>query len=52
LRTAHNFPSGPRWCWRRLTLLQRLIRLAARVFSLGFGLFLVWKAGTMQSLLR
>jgi ABC-type nickel/cobalt efflux system permease component RcnA len=37
---------------RRLVLMERLIRLAAGLFSLGFGLFLIWEVGLMQSLLR
>jgi ABC-type nickel/cobalt efflux system permease component RcnA len=37
---------------RRLALMERLIRLAAGLFSLGFGLFLIWEVGLMQSLLR
>ena len=36
---------------RRLLLLERLIRLAAGLFSLGFGLFLAWNGGWVQSLL-
>jgi ABC-type nickel/cobalt efflux system permease component RcnA len=37
---------------RRLGLIERLIRLAAGLFSLGFGLYLTWEVGLIQSLLR
>jgi ABC-type nickel/cobalt efflux system permease component RcnA len=37
---------------RRLGLIERLIRLAAGLFSLGFGLYLAWDVGLIQSLLR
>jgi len=37
---------------RRLGLVERLIRLVAGLFSLGFGLFLAWGVGLIQSLLR
>jgi ABC-type nickel/cobalt efflux system permease component RcnA len=36
---------------RRLGLIERLIRLAAGLFSLIFGLYLVWEVGLIQSLL-
>ena len=36
---------------RRLGLIERLIRLAAGLFSLVFGLYLVWEVGFIQSLL-
>jgi len=36
---------------RRLGLIERLIRLAAGLFSLVFGLYLVWEVGLIQSLL-
>ena len=36
---------------RRLGLVERLIRLAAGLFSLVFGLYLVWEVGFIQSLL-
>ncbi|MGD0923348.1 MAG: urease accessory protein UreH, partial [Terriglobia bacterium] len=37
---------------QRLKLVERLIRLAAGLFSLVFGLYLVWEVGLIQSLLR
>lgn len=37
---------------RRLHLLERVIRLAAGLFSLGFGLYLGWDVGLVQSLMR
>jgi ABC-type nickel/cobalt efflux system permease component RcnA len=37
---------------RRLALMERLIRMAAGLFSLGFGLYLTWDVGLIQSLLR
>ena len=36
---------------QRLKLVERLIRLAAGLFSLVFGLYLVWEVGFIQSLL-
>ena len=36
----------------RLRLLERLIRLAAGLFSLGFGGYLAWEVGLIQSLVR
>jgi ABC-type nickel/cobalt efflux system permease component RcnA len=36
---------------QRLKLVERLIRLAAGLFSLVFGLYLVWEVGLIQSLL-
>ena len=36
----------------RLRLLERLIRLAAGLFSLGFGGYLTWEVGLIQSLMR
>jgi ABC-type nickel/cobalt efflux system permease component RcnA len=36
---------------RRLGLIERLIRLAAGLFSLIFGLYLLWEVGLIQSLL-
>jgi high-affinity nickel-transport protein len=36
----------------RLRLLERLIRLAAGLFSLGFGGYLAWEVGLIQSLMR
>jgi ABC-type nickel/cobalt efflux system permease component RcnA len=36
----------------RLQLVERLIRLAAGLFSLGFGGYLTWEVGLIQSLLR
>lgn len=35
---------------RRLSVLERAIRLAAGLFSLGFGLFLAWDVGLIQAL--
>jgi ABC-type nickel/cobalt efflux system permease component RcnA len=37
---------------RRLALVEQLIRLAAGLFSLGFGLFLAWEVGLVHLLLR
>lgn len=37
---------------RRLRLLERVIRLAAGLFSLGFGGYLTWEVGLIQSLVR
>jgi len=37
---------------RRLRLLERGIRIAAGVFSLGFGGYLTWEVGLIQSLIR
>lgn len=37
---------------RRLALMERLIRLGAGLFSLGFGVYLAWDVGLIQSLLR
>jgi sulfite exporter TauE/SafE len=37
---------------RRLRLLERVIRLVAGLFSLGFGSYLAWDVGLIQSLLR
>lgn len=37
---------------QRLRLLERLIRLAAGLFSLGFGGYLAWEVGLIQSLVR
>ncbi|HZP00544.1 MAG TPA: urease accessory protein UreH [Terriglobia bacterium] len=37
---------------RRLMKVERWIRLAAGLFSLGFGTFLAWDVGLIQSLLR
>jgi hypothetical protein len=36
----------------RLQLVERLIRLAAGLFSLGFGGYLAWEVGLIQSLMR
>jgi high-affinity nickel-transport protein len=36
---------------RRLLWLERGVRLAAGLFSLGFGLYLGWEVGVVQSLL-
>jgi sulfite exporter TauE/SafE len=36
---------------RRLQVLERVIRLAAGLFSLGFGVFLAWNVGLVQALL-
>lgn len=36
---------------RRATLLERGIRLVAGLFSLGFGIFLAWDVGLIQTLL-
>ena len=36
---------------RRVTAIERAIRLAAGLFSLGFGIFLAWDVGLIQSLL-
>jgi hypothetical protein len=36
----------------RLQLMERLIRLAAGLFSLGFGGYLAWEVGLIQSLMR
>ena len=36
----------------RLRLVERLIRLAAGLFSLGFGGYLAWEVGLIQSLVR
>ena len=36
---------------RHLVALERLIRLTAGLFSLGFGIFLAWDVGLIQSLL-
>ncbi|MBZ5545901.1 MAG: urease accessory protein UreH [Acidobacteriia bacterium] len=36
----------------RLQLMERLIRLAAGLFSLGFGGYLAWEVGLIQSLFR
>ena len=36
----------------RLQLMERLIRLAAGLFSLGFGGYLAWEVGLIQSLIR
>lgn len=36
----------------RLRLVERGIRVAAGVFSLGFGSYLAWDVGLIQSLLR
>ena len=37
---------------QRLELFERLIRLAAGLFSLGFGGYLAWEVGLIQSLIR
>jgi sulfite exporter TauE/SafE len=37
---------------QRVRLIERVIRLAAGLFSLGFGLFLIWDVGLIQSLVR
>jgi ABC-type nickel/cobalt efflux system permease component RcnA len=37
---------------QRLRLVERVIRLAAGLFSLGFGTYLTWEVGLIQSLLR
>jgi len=37
---------------RRLRVLDRVIRLAAGLFSLGFGAYLTWEVGLIQSLVR
>lgn len=37
---------------RRLVAVERTIRLAAGLFSLGFGIFLAWDVGLIQSLLE
>jgi high-affinity nickel-transport protein len=37
---------------RRLRLFERVIRLAAGLFSLGFGGYLTWEVGFIQSLVR
>jgi ABC-type nickel/cobalt efflux system permease component RcnA len=37
---------------RRLALMEHLVRLGAGLFSLGFGLFLIWEVGLIQSQLR
>jgi hypothetical protein len=37
---------------RRLRVLDRVIRLAAGLFSLGFGAYLAWEVGLIQSLMR
>lgn len=37
---------------RRLRVLDRVIRLAAGLFSLGFGGYLTWEVGLIQSLVR
>lgn len=37
---------------RRLVLFERMVRLAAGLFSLGFGLFLAWDVGLIQDLLK
>jgi high-affinity nickel permease len=37
---------------RRAGMLERGVRLAAGLFSLGFGLFLAWDVGIIQSFLR
>ena len=36
---------------RRAKVLEHTVRLAAGVFSLGFGVFLMWKVGLVQALL-
>ena len=36
---------------RRLVAVERAIRLAAGLFSLGFGIFLAWDVGLIQSML-
>ena len=36
---------------QRVRLIERIIRLAAGLFSLGFGLFLAWDVGLIQSLI-
>ncbi|PYV08855.1 MAG: hypothetical protein DMG23_12535, partial [Acidobacteria bacterium] len=36
---------------RRAKVLEQTVRLAAGVFSLGFGVFLMWKVGLVQALL-
>ena len=36
---------------RRVSLVERGIRLAAGLFSVGFGIFLAWDVGLLQSLL-
>ena len=36
---------------QRVRLIERVIRLAAGVFSLGFGLFLAWDVGLIQSMI-
>jgi hypothetical protein len=36
---------------RRVKVLEQTVRLAAGVFSLGFGVFLMWKVGLVQTLL-
>ncbi len=35
----------------RLRLVERFVRLAAGLFSLGFGAWLAWEVGFIQSLL-
>jgi high-affinity nickel-transport protein len=35
---------------RRLRLVDRLVRLAAGLFSLGFGIWLTWEVGVLQIL--
>lgn len=40
------------WAAKRVTEAEKLVRLAAGLFSLGFGLFLAWNVGLIQSLLQ
>jgi high-affinity nickel-transport protein len=35
----------------RVRTIERSVRLAAALFSLGFGIFLAWKVGLVQALL-
>jgi len=37
---------------RRVLLVERVVRLAAGLFSLGFGIFLAWDVGLIQSFLE
>lgn len=37
---------------RRVVLLERVVRLTAGLFSLGFGIFLAWDVGLIQALLN